>query len=581
MLGRLKLTFALALAAIVIAPAAQVAAQDGGRFRVIIPYFEPLEDADRGFGKDVSKELRELLEDFPTHVSMEEGDIKDEAKRFDMKIDDLNCLYTRQLASQVNIPVAICGSYTEVSKDNFMLSAEVWDIQGSESFPIEAFPATKDDRELAAQNIYEQFERYSTTVRSAAICSDYYASQQWDNALRNCDESLSLNPNQIGTRYLRGRILYEMERMDESLGELETVIEANPFHEDALQLAGYIAAVSEQDDKARDYYSRYLDINPGNSAIRMRIAYELAQAGDPVGAMAFIQVGLDVDPENVDLHTQYGGFAFRAASDIQQEAALTAPADGEESLAPEAAGYYREAIDSYVKVFEVKGTETEVRLLENVVSAYIQLEDLDNAIMMSERVLETHPSEDRPWLLYADALQRAERLDDAISALDRVMEINPEHPSAALRQGNWLIQAGRLQDAVVVLSRAAEGNPAQAAQAGTMVFAEAYQNGYQQNNFQYTVDGMLLGKQIPNLGDDMLNQMNFWHAFSLYRKAVAEQEPNTLQSAQATLPAFQEALRLLGLAGEYPASVGVNLSEIQSNVGTYIEIQEAIIKRGS
>ena len=84
MLGRLKLTFALALAAIVIAPAAQVAAQDGGRFRVIIPYFEPLEDADRGFGKDVSKELRELLEDFPTHVSMEEGDIKDEAKRFDM-----------------------------------------------------------------------------------------------------------------------------------------------------------------------------------------------------------------------------------------------------------------------------------------------------------------------------------------------------------------------------------------------------------------------------------------------------------------------------------------------------------------
>ena len=26
----------------------------------------------------------------------------------------------------------------------------------------------------------------------------------------------------------------------------------------------------------------------------MRIAYELAQAGDPVGAMEFIQVGLDV-----------------------------------------------------------------------------------------------------------------------------------------------------------------------------------------------------------------------------------------------------------------------------------------------
>ena len=87
--------------------------------------------------------------------------------------------------------------------------------------------------------------------------------------------------------------------------------------------------------------------------------------------------------------------------------------------------------------------------------------------------------------------------------------------------------------------------------------------------------------QGQNLVVRVMNQMNFWHAFSVYRKAVADQEPNTLQSAQATLPAFQEALRLLGLAGEYPASVGVNLSEIQSNVGTYIEIQEAIIKRGS
>lgn len=579
MLGRLKLTFAVAMAAIVIAPAAELAAQDGGRFRVIIPYFEPLEDADRGFGKDVAKELRELLEDFPTHVSMEERDIKDEAKRFDMDIDDLNCLYTRQLASQTNIPVAICASYNEVSKDNFEMTAEVWDIQGSESFPIEAFPATKDEKEEAAQHIFQQFERYSTTVRSAAICNDYYASQQWDNALRNCDESLALNPNQIGTRYLRGRILYEMERMDESLGELETVIEQNPFHEDALQLAGYIAAVSEQDDKARDYYSRYLDINPGNAAIRMRIAYELAQAGDPVGAMEFIQVGLDVDPENVDLHEQYGGFAFSAALEIQQEAAVGMQ-NGGDAVAPEAVGYYREAISSYEKVFETKGAETPVGHLSNVVSAYIQLEELEAAVTMSERVLETHGTEDRLWVLYADALQRSDRLDDAIAALDRVMEINPEHPSAALRQGNWLIQAGRLQDAVDVLSRAAEGNPAQAEQAGRMIFAEAYQNGYQQDNFQYTIDGMVAGKQLPNLSEEMRHQMNFWHAFSLYRKAVVDQEPNTLQSAQATLPAFQQALELLGDVGGYPASVNLNLPELQGNVGTYIEIQEAIIKRG-
>lgn len=579
MLGRFKLVLGFMAVAVMLAPAAEVAAQDGGRFRVLIPYFQPLEDADRGFGKDSSKELRELMENMATHVAMEEGDIKDEVKRFDMKIEELDCIRTRQLAAQINVPVAICASYTEQPDESFMVSAQVWDIQGSESFDIEPFASSKDLKEEAALHIYEEFERYSTTVRSAAICNDYYASQQYENALRNCDESLALNPNAIGTRHLRGLVLYELERYDEALAELETVIEANPFHEDALQRAGYIAAVTDQDQKARGYYERYLEINPGNAAIRMRIAYELAQAGDPVGAMEFIQVGLDVDPENVDLHEQYGGFAFSAALEIQQEfEAMNENAGG--GVAPDAVPYYREAIASYERVFEAKGAETPVGHLSNVISAYIQLEELGSAIELSERVLETHAMEDRLWLLYAEALQGSDRLDDAITALDRVMEINPEHPSAPLRQGNWLIQAGRLEDAVAILSNAAANDPQRAQQAASMIFAEAYQNGYQQDNFQYAINGMSAAKQLPNLTAEMTNQLNFWHGFSIYQMAVAEQEPQTLATAQSTLPKFNQAVDLLRASGEYPTSVGVNLQQLLDNAATYVEIQDAIIKRG-
>ena len=579
MLGRLKLTLMITAAAVILAPAAQVVAQDGGRFKVLIPYFTPLEDAKDKFGKTASKELRELMGSMPTHVAMSERDIKDEVKNFDMKIQDLDCIRTRQLASQIDVPVAICASYTEQADKSWVISAEVWDIAGSESFPIESFPIGEKDGEGAAVHIYDAFERYSTTVRSAAICNDYYASQQWENALRNCDESLGLNPNAIGTRYLRGLVLYEMENHTDALIEFEKVIAVNPYHEDALQRAGYIAALTDQDTKARDYYSRYLEINPGNAAIRMRIAYELAQAGDPVGAMEFIQVGLDVDSENVDLHEQYGGFAFSAALEIQQEAAVGAE-NGGDAVAPEAVGYYREAIASYEKVFEAKGAETPVGHLSNVISAYIQLEDLEAAISLGERVLQTHGDEDRLWLLYADALQRNERLDDAITALDRVMEINPDHPNAALRQGNWLIQAGRVSDAVDVLSVAAENNPQQAQQAAQMVFAEAYQNGVEKDDYMYAASAVSDAKRIPNLSEAMMNQLNFWHGYSLYQRALAEQEPQTLPTANLSLPKFYQALELLNLAGDYPESVGVNLQQLIDNAGTYIEIQDAIIKRG-
>lgn len=579
MLGRLKLTLAIAALAAVLMPAADVAAQSGGRFRVLIPYFTPLEGAKNNFGKDASKDLRELMENMATHVAMAEGDIKDEVKNFDMKIEDLDCIRTRQLAAQIDVPVAICASYTEGPDKTWNVTAEVWDIAGSESFNVESFNVPEKGREEAAQHIYDAFERYSTTVRSAAICNDYYASSQWENALRNCDESLALNPDAISVRYLRGRILYEMEDYDGALTELETVIESNPFHEDALQLAGYISAVSEQDDKARDYYSRYLDINPGNSAIRMRIAYELAQAGDPVGAMEFIQVGLDVEPDNVDLLEQYGGFAFRAALDAQQAANIDQQDGG--AVTPEAEGYYREAIDAYTKVLEAKGAETPVGHIQNMIRAEIQLENLSAAVALSERALETHSQEAELWVLYADALQRSDRLDDAITALDRVMEINPDHPNAPLRQGNWLIQAGRLEDAVAVLSRSAEADPARAEQAARMIFAEAYQNGNQQNNYAYAASGMAAAKELPNLSAEMLAQLNFWHGYSLYQMAVAEQEPQTLATAQGSLPKFNQAVQLLRQSGDYPASVNVNLQQLLDNAATYIEIQDAIIKRGS
>lgn len=581
MVGRLKLALLLTAAAIIVAPAAQIAAQDGGRYRVMIPYFTPLNDADDDFGKDASEELRELLtEGMATHIAMDKDDIEDEADRFDLDMDELDCIRTRQLAAQVDVPVAICAQYTENPDESWSLAQiEVWDIQGSESFVVDDITVGKDDEQVAAQHIFDAFERYSTTVRSAAICNDYYASQQWENALRNCDESLSLNPNAISTRYLRALILFEMENFSESLGELQTVIEANPFHEDALQRAGYIAAVSEQDDLARDYYSRYLDINPGNAGIRMRIAYELAQAGDPVGAMEFIQVGLDVDPENVDLHEQYGGFAFSAALDIQQMAAVGQQNAGS-SVVPEAVGYYREAIASYEKVFDAKGAETPVGHLRNVISAYIQLEELESAIAMSERVLQTHAQEDALWVLYADALQRGGRLDDAITALDRVMEINPDHPSAALRQGNWLIQAGRLEDAVAILSGAAEGNPQQAEQAARMIFNEAYQNGTQEDDFAYGEAGMAAAKQLPNLSEAMMNQLNFWHGYNIYQGAVQEQEPQTLQTAQSSLPKFNRAVEFLRQSGDYAAGVNVDLQQLLDNAQTYIEIQDAIIKRG-
>jgi tetratricopeptide (TPR) repeat protein len=574
----MKFVFTLLLAALVLGPAASQA-QEMGRFRVLIPNFEPIEGADKKFGEEAAKELRELINTLATHQSIEKKEIEQNLKRFKMKMDELDCIRTRQLASQIDAQVALCASYTEVADKQFVVNASFWDIAGGEEFQIEQAEGMRKEEQVTAQAMFDQFDRYVQQIRFAQFCGEYAQSQQWDNALRNCDQALELNPNAVGTRYQKARILYDSDRYPEALAELERVLELNQFHEDALQLAGYISASEGQDDQARDYYEQYLELNPSNAAVRMRIAYDLAQAGDPVGAMQFIQVGLDVDPENADLWEQYGGFAFSAALEIQQTSGVGAENGG--GVAPEAVEYFRKAIEAYEKVFAVKGAETPVGHLRNIIAAYVQLEDMENAITMAERALETHSQEDALWSIYADALQRVERLDEAIAALDRVKEINPAYPNVSLRQGNWLIQAGRVEDAVAVLREAVAGDSDQADVAARLIFADAYANGVQKNQYNYAISGISAAKQLPDLGSMMMSQLNFWHAYSLYQGGVKEQEPQTLATAQATLPKFQQALRLFAQAEEYAASQpSITIEQFLNNTNTYIEIQDAIIKRG-
>ncbi len=575
---RMTSAFTLVLAAIAVAPAANLDAQEMRRYRVLIPNFEALEGADRKFGENAAKELRELVNSLATHAPIEKKEIESSLKQFKMKMEELDCIRTRQLAAQMEAQVALCATYSGTGTEH-TVTAEFWDVSSGESFKVDAIDGV-DKQELAtAQHIFGQFDRYVQQVRFTQFCTDYAQSQQWDNALRNCDQALELNPGAVSTRFQRARILFESTRLPEALEELKRVLELNQFHEEALQLAGFISAKEGQDEQATQYYRQYLELNPGNAAVRSRIAYDLAQAGNPKGAMEFVQIGLDVDPENLGLLEQFGGYAFAAGLEANQASAVGAENGG--GLTPEAAQCFRKAIEAYSKVYAAKGAETPVAHLRNIVAAHVQLDEIDQAVAMSQRALETYPQEESIWSVYADALQRAGRLDEAVAALDRVKEINPSYPAASMRQGNWLIQAGRIDDAVAVLRVAVAGNTDQADQAARLIFADAYSKGIQGNRYQYAITGMTAARQLPDLSSIMISQLNFWHAYAIYSAAVIEQAPQTLETAKATLPKFQQAIQIFGQAREYAATqASINLAQFVSNTQTYVEIQEAIIKRG-
>ena len=561
------------LAAFLFLPVLASAQQEvQGRFRVMIPDLFPGEDTGRGFGEDVAEELRDLINQLPTHEPVERNEIRDALRQFDIDRDDLNCIRSRQLATQINAELVMCANYAEGRDDWTLTDISFVSVASGETFTVDDFTVPDDDGdELAAEHIFSVFDGYVEQLRFAAICQEYFGSQQWANALENCNRAIEGNPGSESSRYARARAVMELGDRREGLDEMLRVLDLNPFHENALQFAGLLSAEFGMNEESVAHYTAYLELNPGSAGVRMRVAYDLATAGNAEGAMVLIEEGIAMDDTNDDLWEQLGGFAFTAAGQAME---------GQSEPTAEVEGLYRRAIEAYTRVFDSRGAETTPAQLINVIRAYQQLGD-PAAIDFAQRAVEAHPEEAALWSQLADVLQRNDRLQEAIAALESAKEIDPEYSNLSARQGSWLLEADEVDEAIGFLREAVTRGEQSADMMAGLLFGKAYNDGVQASNWTYAVSLLERTKGEFEVSDNMSSQLNFWHGWSLYNHGLSLQEPATVDSARRSLPVFQQALRLFEAGRAYAATVeSINLNEILNAAQTYVEIQDAIIRRG-
>ena len=141
-----------------------------------------------------------------------------------------------------------------------------------------------------------------------------------------------------------------------------------------------------------------------------------------------------------------------------------------------------------------------------------------------------------------------------------------------------MISQGRF-DEIVATYRSAPADEAQ--QIAQQIFAQAYQVGFQRLDYPYAIRGFAAAKQLPGLSAERVSMLDFWHGFSVYRLAESDADRQTLESAQLTLPMFREAEALMESTGEYAAANNLNLEQILRATRLYIQIQEALIRRGT
>jgi len=572
---------AAATAAVLLVPTTpQVAeAQEGSRFRVMVPNVQPTDDSRDRFGQRVARNVRDLI-DLDTHVAMSERDIDRAARDFDLRYRDLDCITARQLASQIDVPLVMCGYY-HAEGDQFEVTATFFTVPAGEEYPVEPFRVDQGDEDGAAMQIRTSFEGLIQQVQTVAFCQAEHASGNWDQALDYCSRAVELSPESDGARYAYARTLLELEQWQESLNQFERLLEGDPRNDDVLNNAAYVAGQLGDTDKAREYYTRFLDINPDNVAVRNRVAFELAQAGDDLGAMNLLREGLEQEPDNLDLHERFGMYAFRAATTRQSTAPQPATQDGDApAMDPEVEELFRTALSSLERVIEEQGAEAPSSYAVNSMRAYRQLGEPESAVRIGRQAAEFH-DDAQIYSQMANAYNDMGDVDSAIAALDRALDIDPDLAQARVRQGNFALQAGRVDDAITAL-RAAEAAGEQGSdQLSGMIFSYGFSNYVQSGENLERGIQLIQEAKAFDVSTEWREQLDFFHGYSLYLRAERVQNPQTLESARASKPIFEQAAQYIRAGQGYAQRSGQNMQSILDAISQYLEIQDAIIARES
>jgi len=555
-------------------------AQQGGRFRVLVPNLESADGTRAQFGERTANELRNRI-DLPTHVAMSQRDIDQAARQFDLRLANLDCITARQLAAQINIPLVFCGQYR--TEDGLIAyEGSFFTVPAGEEFTVPSNRVRENENRQAADQIIASFEATIDQLSQISYCGQEFSSSNWDGALQYCTRAVELAPESNQARFALARAYMELGRLNESLQQFEILLERDPYDSNSLENAGWIATQIPETEKAFQYYSRFLELNPSNLQIRLRVAYDLAQAQDYEGAMDLLRAGFDQDPENVDLHEQFGNMAFQAAVTRQSMEPAAQPGQTQQ-VSPAVSELFRTAIASLERVIEARREEARPVYVTNSINAYLQLGDVQSALAFGQRVAQYFANNAQIQAGLASAHARGGNVDEAISHLQRALQIDPEYPNANSLMARYLLDANRPDEAVAAVRAAAARGEQTPDGLGGMLLQYGFANGSQSgSNFDMAIRLFTAAKEL-NVTEGFRAQANFFHGHALYGQALVRQEAGTPASAQATLPVFQQVVQLMNQAGPYAqtsASAQSNVGNIRDAAQQYIEIQEAIIRRG-
>lgn len=295
------------------------------------------------------------------------------------------------------------------------------------------------------------------------------------NALNKLEETIGINETVSMQKF---RLYQRDEKEEKAFAEIIQLVNKFPYDLKYVVLLGDLYLDADKPEKAYDYYQRALAIEPDNAYLAVSLANYYEAVGDKKAAKkqishVFVNKKIDIDdklaylahylqqnikdstdviqaevlfkqlldeyPQEVDLHTMYGGLLLsqNKAEEAKKEFEIVA------ELTPDNKENWMQLIslegrdNDYNKMIVVtqqaleKIPETpEIYFYQGV--AYFQLEDFENSLKSFEDGVKVIPEENVNMLSdfygqIGDINHRLQRTEDAFVAYEKAIEYNPRN----------------------------------------------------------------------------------------------------------------------------------------------------------
>lgn len=391
------------------------------------------------------------------------------------------------------------------------------------------------------------------------------------------------------TLLLLGSMYERAGRTQDAEAAFLKVIVLNPRAQDGYIALGNLYERNNRIENALSSFAKGFELNPETAAgqkARIKLfllqGILLARAGNLDAALQLFKEGIEVAPDDAELHYHVGLAHLRRNEDPLAEAAFLKVVsldpqyqDAYLSLGDlyERHGQIDEALTSFAKGFEVNprtpgGRNARIKLFLIQGNVLARKGAFDDALKLLEQALRFSPDPAPIYFNMAQIDLSRGNLTKGEEALKATLEADPKHQAAALRLGILYEQQGKLDEALASYERARNINPKSPDGVGAEVSIHSVKGNLATRAGQLD-EAVAEFEQAIEIQPK--NTANYYNLGLVYTKK------NDLAAAEKT---FLKVIALDPAEGEAYLSIG-NIQQVTGRDQEALQTYEALIAKGS